>query len=89
MTSTDLTSHRLLITVLTGIGVALGVVVAVLTTDVILGVVAGAGFIAIATGIRGHPNLSPWAIAGGAAMTFGPALAVHGPWLYRANSSKR
>jgi hypothetical protein len=49
MTSTDLTGHRLLITVLTGIGVALGVAVAVLTTDVILGLIAGAGFIAIAT----------------------------------------
>jgi arginine repressor len=49
MTRTDLTSHRLLITVLTGFGVAIGLVVAVLTSDVILGVIAGAGFIAIAT----------------------------------------
>ena len=47
MTSTDLTSHRLLITVLTGIAVALGVAVAVLTSDVIIGVIAGAGFLAI------------------------------------------
>ena len=47
MTRTDLTSHRLLITVLTGVGIALGVAVAVLTSDVIIGVIAGAGFIAI------------------------------------------
>jgi ABC-2 type transport system permease protein len=49
MTATDLSSHRLLITILTGIGVALGVTVAVLTSDVIIGVIAGAGFIAVAT----------------------------------------
>jgi len=49
MTTTDLTSHRLLITVLTGIGIALGVAVVVLTSDVIIGVIAGAGFIAVAT----------------------------------------
>ena len=47
--TTDLTKHRLLITVLTGIGIALGTAVAVLTADVIIGVIAGAGFIAIAT----------------------------------------
>jgi ABC-2 type transport system permease protein len=47
MTRTDLTSHRLLITVLTGIGIGLGVAVAVLTSDVIIGVIAGAGFIGI------------------------------------------
>ena len=47
MTKPDLTSHRLLITVLTGIGVALGVAVAVLTSDVIIGVIAGAGFTGI------------------------------------------
>jgi hypothetical protein len=46
MTRTDLTSHRLLITVLVGIGVVLGVAVAVFTSDAILGVLAGAGFIA-------------------------------------------
>jgi len=49
MTSTGPTSHRLLITVLTGIGVALGVAVGAVTRDVILGVIAGAGFVAIAT----------------------------------------
>ncbi len=48
MTRTDLTSHRVLTTVLTGIGVALGIVIAVLTSDVIIGVIAGTGFIAIA-----------------------------------------
>jgi ABC-2 type transport system permease protein len=47
--TTDLTRHRLLITVLTGIGIALGVVAALLTNDVIIGVIAGAGFIAVAT----------------------------------------
>lgn len=47
MTKPDLTSHRVLITVLTGIAVALGVAVAVLTSDVILGVIAGTGFFAI------------------------------------------
>jgi arginine repressor len=49
MTSTDPASHRLLITVLTGIGVALGAAVGIMTSDVILGVIAGAGFIALAT----------------------------------------
>ena len=48
MATTDLASHRVLITVLTGIGIALGATVAVLTSDVILGVIAGAGFIAVA-----------------------------------------
>jgi ABC-2 type transport system permease protein len=46
---TDLAGHRMLITVLTGAGVVLGVVVAVFTHDVIIGVTAGAGIIAIAT----------------------------------------
>jgi ABC-2 type transport system permease protein len=48
MTATDLTSHRLLLTVLTGIAVALGVAVAVFTRDVVYGVIAGAVFIAVA-----------------------------------------
>ena len=59
---TDLTSHRLLITILTGIAIALGVTVAILTRDVILGAIAGAGFLAITiqmvklwTGHRGRP----------------------------------
>jgi ABC-2 type transport system permease protein len=60
MTATDRASHRLLITVLTGIGVALGAAVAVLTRDVIIGVAAGAGFIAVANVMvrlwTGHPG---------------------------------
>ena len=46
--SPDVTSHRLLITVLVGVGVLFGTVMAVLTSDVILGVIVGAGFIAVA-----------------------------------------
>ena len=46
-TGADLAGHRVLITVLTGAGVALGVAVAVFTHDVIIGVTAGAGFMAI------------------------------------------
>jgi ABC-2 type transport system permease protein len=60
MTRTDLSSHRLLITILTGVGVVLGIAVAVLTSDVILGVIAGAGFIAVALQMvklwTGHPG---------------------------------
>ena len=47
MTKPDLTSHRLLITVLTGTAIALAIAVAALTSDVIIGVIAGAGFFAI------------------------------------------
>jgi hypothetical protein len=36
------------ITVLTGIGVVVGVAIAMFTADVIIGVAAGAGFIAVA-----------------------------------------
>jgi hypothetical protein len=39
------------VTTLTAIGVVIGVVVAMLTSDVILGVIAGASFIAIAVGL--------------------------------------
>ena len=46
-TRTDLSRHRLLMTVLTGIAVALGAGVAVLTSDVIIGAIVGAGFSAI------------------------------------------
>jgi hypothetical protein len=60
MTRTDMSSHRLLITILTGVGIALGIAVAVLTSDVILGVIAGAGFIAVALQMvklwTGHPG---------------------------------
>jgi ABC-2 type transport system permease protein len=48
MTRSDLARHRWLITILTGIGVVVGVAVAVFTADVIIGVAAGAGFIAVA-----------------------------------------
>jgi ABC-2 type transport system permease protein len=48
MTGSDLTRRRVLITILTGTGVVAGVAVAVLTADVIIGVAAGAGFIAVA-----------------------------------------
>jgi hypothetical protein len=60
MTRTDLSSRRLLVTILTGAGIALGIAVAVLTSDVILGVIAGAGFIAVALQMvrlwAGHPG---------------------------------
>ena len=60
MTRTDLSSHRLLITILTGAGIALGIAIAVLTSDVILGVIAGVGFIAVALQMArlwtGHPG---------------------------------
>ena len=39
------------VTTLTAIGVVIGVVVAMLTSDIILGVIAGASFIAIAVGL--------------------------------------
>ena len=48
MMGSDLTRHRVLITILTGIGVVVGVTIAMFTADVIIGVAAGAGFIAIA-----------------------------------------
>jgi len=49
MTGTDLATHRVLITILTGAGVVLGAAVAVFAHDVIIGVSAGAGFVAVAT----------------------------------------
>jgi ABC-2 type transport system permease protein len=48
MTGSDLTRNRVLVTVLTGIGVIVGVAVVVFTADVIIGIAAGAGFIAVA-----------------------------------------
>jgi ABC-2 type transport system permease protein len=48
MTGTDLTRHRWLVTILTGIGVVVGLAAAVFANDVIIGVAAGAGFIAVA-----------------------------------------
>jgi hypothetical protein len=60
MTRTDLSSHRLLITVLTGMAVALGVAAAILTSDVIIGVIAGVGFFTVAIMMvrlwTGHPR---------------------------------
>ena len=51
MTQTATKPNRLLVPTLTGIGLAIGVIVAVITTDVILGVIAGASFIAISVGL--------------------------------------
>ena len=48
MAGSDLTRHRWLNTVLTGVGVVVGVAIAMLTADVIIGIAAGAGFIAVA-----------------------------------------
>ena len=48
MTGSDPARHRWLITVLTAVGVVAGVTIAILTADVIIGVAAGAGFIAVA-----------------------------------------
>jgi ABC-2 type transport system permease protein len=51
MTPTPQQSHPLLLTIITSAGVALGVLVAVLAHDVIVGVVVGAALIAVATQI--------------------------------------
>ena len=51
MTRTAQRPSRVAVTTLTGIGVAIGVAVAMLTGDVIEGVMAGALFIAIAVGL--------------------------------------
>jgi ABC-2 type transport system permease protein len=65
MAATGQGSHRLLVTTLTGIAVALGIAVAVLSSDVIIGVIAGAGFLAISVQMiklwTGHsgPPVSP------------------------------
>ena len=48
MAGPDPARHRVLTTALTGIGVAVGVAMAVFTSDVIMGVAAAAGFIAVA-----------------------------------------
>jgi hypothetical protein len=48
MTGSELTRHRWLITILTGTGVIVGVAVAMFTADVIIGIAAGAGLIAVA-----------------------------------------
>ena len=51
MKETAANPKRVLVPTLTGIGLAIGVIVAVITTDVILGVIAGASFIAITVGL--------------------------------------
>ena len=51
MTQTATKPNRVLVPTLTGIGLAIGVIVAVIATDVILGVIAGASFIAITVGL--------------------------------------
>jgi hypothetical protein len=51
MSRTDQGPSQTAITALTGTGVVIGVVVAVLASDVIRGVIAGAAFIAIAVGL--------------------------------------
>ena len=51
MTRTEQRPSPVVVSTLTGIGAVIGVSVAVLTRDVILGVIAGASFIAIAVGL--------------------------------------
>jgi hypothetical protein len=51
MTKTDVESGHIT-WALNGIGLVLGILVAVLTSDVILGVIAGAGLIAVTVGLR-------------------------------------
>jgi hypothetical protein len=51
MAGTDQGPSRVVIGMLTGIGVALGLLVMLFTNDVILGVIAGSAFIAITVGL--------------------------------------
>jgi arginine repressor len=51
MTPIEQRPSPVVVSTLTGIGVVIGVVVAVLTSDVILGIIAGASFIAVAVGL--------------------------------------
>jgi hypothetical protein len=51
MTGTAEGPGRALTGTLTGIGIVIGIVVAALTSDVIIGVIAGAGFIAVSVGL--------------------------------------
>jgi arginine repressor len=51
MNQTATKPNRVLVSTLTGIGLAIGVLVAVIASDVILGVIAGASFIAITVGL--------------------------------------
>ena len=51
MTRIEQRPSSVVVTTLTVIGLVIGVAVAMLTSDVILGVIAGASFIAIAVGL--------------------------------------
>ena len=51
MAGTDQGPSRVVIGMLTGIGVALGLLVMLLTSDVILGLIAGSALIAISVGL--------------------------------------
>ena len=51
MTRTDQEPGRVVVATVTGIGIAIGVVVMLLTNDVILGVMTGAVLIAITLGL--------------------------------------
>ncbi len=51
MTRMEQRPRPTVVTALTGIGVVIGVVVAILTSDVILGVIAGVSFIALTLGL--------------------------------------
>lgn len=50
MTKSDTGPSRASVTAVSGMGILIGIVVAVLTVDVILGVIAGASFVAITVG---------------------------------------
>lgn len=66
MTRTEQGPSPVVVGTLTGVGVAIGAIVAVLTSDVILGVIAGASLTAITVGLArlwaggtrspGHPG---------------------------------
>jgi hypothetical protein len=51
MTRTDQGPSRVVVATITSVGVTIGIVVAVLTTDVILGAIAGSALIAITVGL--------------------------------------
>ena len=51
MTSPEQTPSRTIVGALSSVGILIGVVVAVLSSDVILGVIAGASFIAVTVGL--------------------------------------
>ena len=51
MTSPEQAPRRTTVGALSGVGILIGVLVAVLSSDVILGVIAGASFIAVTVGL--------------------------------------